>query len=102
MSFARRGALPSSTAAYAVSPDGQRAYAMTVDSGACNVRAFNLGSATAGTFTVLPELTTAQLPVTITCPSNGSVFNLRKMIVTPADDTAFIAGELGVAVVKLR
>jgi hypothetical protein len=102
MGFVRYGALPGTTAAYAISPDAQRAYAMTVDSGACNVRAFNLGSATAGTFTVLPELTTAVLPITITCPSNGSAFNLRKMIVTPADDTAFIAGELGIAVLKLR
>lgn len=77
MGFERRGALPSTTVAYAVGPDAQRAYTMTVDSGARNVRAFNLGGATAGTVTVLPELTTAVLPLRspvrakVRCPTSA-------------------------------
>ena len=101
MSFQLRGALPSTTVAYALSPDAQRAYALTRESGSCLLRAYTLGGVAAGSTAVLTEITNAIVPATITCPTTGG-FNERKMIVTPADDTAFIAGELGIAVVKLR
>jgi hypothetical protein len=101
MSFQRRGELPAVTVAYAVSPDAQRAYALTRESGTCSVRAYTLAGVAAGSTAVLTEITNAITPATITCPTTGGP-NERKMIVTPADDTAFIAGELGIAVVRLR
>ena len=101
MSFELRGALPSTTVAYAVGPDAQRAYALVRESGTCLLRAYTLGGVAAGSTAVLTEITNAIVPATITCPTTGG-FNERKMVLTPADDTAFIAGELGIAVVRLR
>ncbi|HMH17291.1 MAG TPA: IPT/TIG domain-containing protein, partial [Burkholderiales bacterium] len=97
-SFALLGLLPSTTAAYAVSPDGTRAYTVEIAS-PCQVRAFDLLS-TPGGFNALTEIVTG-FPITpVACPDNAAPHNI-KMLVNPAGDTLFIAGNLLIAVVPL-
>ncbi len=98
--FARLGSLPSSTtAAYAVAPDASRVYTLDLDTGVCRVRAFDL-IATPGTTALLTEIV-ASFPITISdCPAGTSTNNV-KMLVSPAGDTLFIAGNVRIAVVPL-
>jgi hypothetical protein len=97
--FASLGSLPSTTAAYAVAPDGSRAYTLDLNT-VCRVRAFDLNSGTPGNANLLTEIVTG-FPITITdCPASTSSTPI-KMLVTPGNDTVFIAGNLRIAVVPL-
>lgn len=95
-SFAALGQLPTTTAGYAVSPDGTRAYTVEIAS-PCTVRAFNLVALT----DPLTEIMTGY-PITLpSCPGNTDFPQSIKMLVNPAGDTAFIAGNLQINVVPL-
>lgn len=94
------GQLPSTTAGYAVSPGGTRAYTVEIAS-PCQVRAFDLVSTT-GAGNLLNEITTGGYPITLaSCPGNTAFPQSIKMLVNPAGDTLFIAGNLLINVVPL-
>jgi len=97
--FGSVGDLPSTTAGYAVSPDGARAYTLEIAS-PCQVRAFDLASPT-GAGNPLTEVVTG-FPITLaSCPANTAFPQSIKMLVNPAGDTLFIAGNLQINVVQL-
>ena len=93
--FAHLGALPSTTNAYTVRPDGSRAYTFENNGGTCQVRAFELTTAT----DPLTE-TGAPFPLTVPCAGDALPPNV-KMIVNPAGDTLFLAGKTQIVVVAL-
>jgi len=97
--YARLGSLSSATTlAYAVAPGASRAYTFDVDdaSGACHVRAFDLLKIA----TPLSEITSG-FPIPLaTCPAQRPAGPVR-FLISPAGDTAFIAGNVGIAVVHL-
>jgi len=98
--FSALGRLPSTTAGYAVSPDGTRAYTVEIAS-PCVVRAFDLVSTT-GAGNLLNEIITGGYPITLaSCPGNTTFPQSIKMLVNPAGDSLFIAGNLQVNVVQL-
>ena len=105
--FAELGRVPSgpvgtttTTAAYAISPDGGRAYILELTSGVCRVRAFDL-SASPGPGVQFPEIA-AGFPIDLqpSCPANF-VSTPTRMILNPPGDTLFIAGSLLIRVVRL-
>ena len=99
--FGALGQIPSTTAGYAVSPDGMRAYTVEIAS-PCRVRAFDLVSTT-GAGNPLTEITAGVYPITLaSCPGNTTASPQSiKMLVNPAGDTLFIAGNLQINVVAL-
>jgi hypothetical protein len=98
--FAALGELPSTTAGYAVSPDGARAYTVEI-AAPCVVRAFDLATLPASATDPLTEITTGY-PITLaSCPGNTAFPQSIKMLVNPAGDTLFIAGNLAINVVTL-
>jgi hypothetical protein len=100
-SFAALGQLPSTTAGYALSPDGARAYTVEIAS-PCVVRAFDLATLPASATDPLTEITTGGYPITLaSCPGDTTFPQSIKMLVNPAGDTAFIAGNLQINVVPL-
>jgi hypothetical protein len=99
--FVELGRLPSgdltaTTAAYALSPGGTRAYILETGTALCRVRAFDLTS-TAG-----PGIQFSQIGATIdlmpNCPATNGQTPIR-MLVDPTGTTAFIAGNLRISVV---
>jgi hypothetical protein len=92
--------LTTTTAAYALSPDGGRAYLLELRTGVCRVRAFDL-SASPGPGVLFPEIA-AGFPIDLqpSCPANF-VSTPTRMILNPPGDTLFIAGSLLIRVVRL-
>ena len=93
--FAHLGSLPTTTGAYAVKPDGSRAYTFENNTGTCQVRAFDLVNIA----DPLTEIGTG-FPITIPCAGDALPPNV-KMIVDPAGDTLFLAGKTQIVVVPL-
>jgi hypothetical protein len=95
------GLLPTTTAAYAFAPSGNRAYTLDFDPGPCRIRAFDVPSTPGGT-NPLTEITTDGYPVDIAgiCPATSVTTPIR-MLVSPGGETAFVAGDLRIAVVPL-
>jgi hypothetical protein len=98
-SFARLGTLPTSTAAYALAPDGLRAY--TFELSPCQVRAFDLGAPPGGT-NQMPEIMTGGYPIAVSAPCPATTVDTQiRFLLTPGGDTGFIAGNASIAVVPL-
>ena len=99
-SFARLGTLPVTTAAYALAPNGLRAYTLDLATG-CRVRAFDVSGPPLGNGQ-LPEFTAGGYPIALgaPCPASTAATQTR-MVLTPGGDTAFIAGNANIVVVPL-
>jgi hypothetical protein len=106
--FAELGRVPSgnvgvTTAAYALSPDGTRAYILEFGTGpsVCRLRAFDV-SASAGVGMQFPE-TVPGFPIDLlaagTCPASRFDTPIR-ILLNPPGDTLFIAGDLSIRVVR--
>jgi hypothetical protein len=95
------GDLTATTAAYAISPDGARAYILQIGTGVCRVRAFDL-TAPPGPGVQFQEVTVTGFPVNLVpnCPASGFDTPIR-ILVSPPGDTLFIAGNLSIRVVRL-
>jgi hypothetical protein len=92
--------LPSTTAGFALSPDGTRVYTMEMDA-TCRVRAFDLVT-TPGGSNPLTEITSGYPISPVPCPSNGTPpFVDVRIVVSPAGDTLFAAGNFQAVVVHL-
>ena len=76
------------TVAYALSPDGLRAYILQVDGGfGCQVRAFNLRTSP-GAGAQFPEIISG-FPINLAdCPGGSTT----RIVINPPGDTLFIAG----------
>lgn len=96
--YSRLGTFPSTTEAYAVAPDGTRAYTFENNSGVCKVRAFDLANIPAYGTLPMTEIVTG-FPISVSCA--GDLPNKIVMVVNPANDTLFIAGTLLIDVVPL-
>jgi hypothetical protein len=101
--FADLGRVPSggvgtSTVAYALSPNGMRAYIFELGSGVCRLRAFDLSAPNPGM--LLPE-TVPGFPIDLqpSCPADFD-FRPAKIVLNPSGDTLFIAGSLLIRVVR--
>jgi hypothetical protein len=95
------GDLTATTAAYAISPDGARAYILQIGAGVCRVRAFDL-TAPPGPGVQFQEVVVTGFPVSLlpNCPASGFDTPTR-ILVSPPGDTLFIAGNLSIRVVRL-
>ncbi|HEY7241768.1 MAG TPA: IPT/TIG domain-containing protein [Burkholderiales bacterium] len=112
--FAELGRVPSTdlvagntvnTAAYAVSPDGTRAFILQIGAtgGVCRVRAFDL-TVPPGPGVLYPEVTVIGFPIDLSpisnCPS--SAFDqATRILVNPNGDTLLIAGNQLIRIVRL-
>jgi len=102
--FTALGKVPSgfpgtTTAAYALSPDGARAYILELGTGVCRVHAFDLGAppVAGGLF---PEIVVG-FPIDIApCPADFDSKPTR-MLLNPPGDTLFIAGTLSIRIERL-
>ena len=103
--FGELGRVPSgdpsaTTAAYAISPDGARAFILQIGAGICRVRAFDL-TAPPGPGVQYPEVVVIGFPINLSpCPASGSDTPIR-ILVNPPGDTLFIAGNQSIRVVRL-
>src|SRR4051812_3618642 len=104
--FAELGRIPSgdltaTTAAYAISPDGARAYVLQIGSGICRVRAFDL-TVPPGPGLQYQEVTVIGFPINLSpsCPASGSN-QASRILVNPPGDTLFIAGNQLIRIVRL-
>jgi len=95
------GDLTATTAAYAISPDGARAFILQIGAGICRARAFDL-TAPPGPGVQYPEVTVIGFPINLlpNCPSSG-FDQASRILVNPPGDTLFIAGNLSIRVVRL-
>jgi len=92
------------TAAYAISPDGTRAYILQIGaSNVCRVRAFDL-TVSPGPGALYQEVTVVGFPIDLSpisnCPSSG-FDQATRILVNPPGDTLFIAGNQKIRVVRL-
>jgi hypothetical protein len=89
------------TAAYAISPDGARAYILQIGAGVCRVRAFDL-TAPPGPGVQFQEVVVTGFPVSLlpNCPANAFDTPIR-ILVSPPGDTLFIAGNQFIRVVPV-
>ena len=92
------------TAAYALSPDGTRAYILQIGAGnVCRVRAFDL-TVSPGPGALYQEVTVVGFPIDLSpisnCPSSG-FDQASRILVNPPGDTLFIAGNQKIRVVRL-
>jgi hypothetical protein len=94
-------ALTATTAAYAISPDGARAYILQIGAGVCRVRAFDL-TTPPGPGVQFQEVTVTGFPVNLlpNCPASAFDTPIR-ILVSPPGDTLFIAGNQSIRVVRL-
>jgi hypothetical protein len=95
------GDLTATTAAYAISPNGARAFILQIGAGICRVRAFDL-TAPPGPGVQYQEVTVIGFPVNLSpnCPASTASTPIR-MILNPPGDTLFLAGDLSIRVVRL-
>jgi len=92
---------PVNTAAYAISPDGTRAYILQIGAGVCRVRAFDL-TTPPGPGVQFQEVTVTGFPINLlpNCPANAFDTPIR-MLLSPPGDTLFIAGNQFIRVVPV-
>jgi hypothetical protein len=95
------GDLTATTAAYAISPDGLRAFILQIGSGICRVRAFDL-TAPPGPGLQYPEVVVTGFPINLlpNCPALAFDTPIR-ILLDPPGDTLFIAGNQSIRVVRL-
>jgi len=101
--FGELGRLPpasnSTISAYALSPDGKRAYVLDIGAALCQVRAFNLDVAAPGAGQPFPGTGVgAPIDLTANCPASNFETPIR-MLLDPPGSTLFIAGNLRIRVV---
>jgi hypothetical protein len=94
------------TAAYAISPDGTRAYILQIGTSVCRVRAFDL-TAPPGPGAQFPEVVVTGFPINLSannlspnCPASGFDTPIR-ILLNPPGDTLFIAGSQSIRVVRV-
>jgi hypothetical protein len=86
--------------AYALSPDGKRAYVLDVGS-VCQVRAFNLDVASPGAGQPFLEIATGfPIDLSANCPAPGFDSSAR-MLLDPSGKNLFVAGTFSIWVVAL-
>jgi len=90
------GDLTATTAAYALSPGGTRAYILETGTALCRVRAFDLTSPAGPGVQFSPVGATIDLMPN--CPATNAQTPIR-MLIDPTGTTAFIAGNLRISVV---
>ena len=96
------GDLTATTAAYAISPDGARAYILQIaPASVCRVRAFDL-TTPPGPGAQFQEVTIAGFPVNLlpNCPASAFDTPIR-ILLSPPGDTLFIAGDRFIRVVPV-
>jgi hypothetical protein len=91
------------TAAYAISPDGKRAYILQIGTtgNVCRVRAFDL-TVSPGPGVLYQEVTVVGFPIDLSssCPASG-FDQATRILVNPPGDTLFIAGNRVIRIVRL-
>src|SRR5262249_28273881 len=93
------------TAAYAISPDGRRAYILQIGNpgNVCRVRAFDL-TVSPGPGVLYQEVTVVGFPIDLSpisnCPSSG-FDQATRLLVSPPGDTLFIAGNQLIRIVRV-
>lgn len=93
------GGTPVDTASYALSPSADRAYTLEIGTGICRVRAFDLSGSAPGAGVLFPEIVTGfPIDLSSACPGS-SISTPIRMLLNPAGDTLFIAGNLSIRVV---
>jgi hypothetical protein len=94
---------PVNTAAYALSPDGKRAYILQIGTtgNVCRVRAFDL-AVSPGPGVLYQEVTVVGFPIDLSssCPASG-FDQATRILVNPPGDTLFIAGNRVIRIVRL-